>query len=271
MDTAIVVTDAGRAHIKVMRNNEGPHALACELVCTQLAEWFKLPTLERTIIVLEDCDTFDLNKGRCAHPGSAFSTRTVPNAHPWSGAESELKRVINREAITRLVIFDTWIRNDDRYPPQNDAGQRQSDWTPRHENVLLAQAPGMTGKLRLIAMDFSRGLTRGKELPGDLAAHSARRDENIYGLFPEFKTFVKQDLVDGAVKELKMLKRGTVENAVQAIPEEWEVSASARRTVGDFLCERASYLADTIKARLAPLCYAQEELPFEETRSQGEA
>lgn len=48
--TMLVCTDAGDGYLKAMGNPAGEHALACELVGTQLAAWFGLPVFDFAII-----------------------------------------------------------------------------------------------------------------------------------------------------------------------------------------------------------------------------
>src|SRR5580704_1943602 len=52
----LVETDRGDAFIKLPSNREGPHALACDLVGTRLAEWLQLPTFELALIEVPDLE-----------------------------------------------------------------------------------------------------------------------------------------------------------------------------------------------------------------------
>lgn len=270
-EVAIVLTDAGKAYIKVMGNNEGPHVLARELVCTQLAGWFDLPILDWSILKLQSSDTFDLDKGRMAIPGPSFATRLI-EAKPWDGSDKILKRLMNSEAITRLVIFNTWIKNDDRYPPVDDAGAVKSDWKLNLDNVLVTREDAPKGKFRLIAMDFGRGLRREKvsDLSVKLANQDSIRNVLIYGLFPQFRKFVTEELVDISIDKLRSIESNIVEIFVDSIPNEWEVSEKIRVAIVEFICSRADFLADTIKARLSPLCFPQCDLPYTEVNGKRE-
>jgi hypothetical protein len=53
-NVAIVETDAGKGYLKAMGNPEGEHALACELVGTQLAHWFGLRTFDFALIAVNE-------------------------------------------------------------------------------------------------------------------------------------------------------------------------------------------------------------------------
>jgi hypothetical protein len=117
--TAIVETDAGKAYLKCLGGPEGPHTLACEWVATHLARWFRLPTFDVAIIDVTDADEIpfvdkDGERFGQAEPGPAFVSR-AEFGESWSGKQSQLKRLANPEAISRLVVFDTWTLNCDRY------------------------------------------------------------------------------------------------------------------------------------------------------------
>src|SRR3972149_3803396 len=117
MGTARIVTDAGPAYVKALGNSQGPHPLACELVGTQLARWFGLPTFDFAILTLDDTiDEIPFLKGGKAASGPAFVTRAA-KGHVWDGSEESLQGIENREAVSWLVVFDSWVRNLVTTPP----------------------------------------------------------------------------------------------------------------------------------------------------------
>ena len=86
-----------------MGNHEGLHILACELVATQLARWFGLPTFDFAIIDVTDVDEIPFHDGTNAQVGPAFITRSE-SGDVWSGDEAQLARLFNPHDISRLVI-----------------------------------------------------------------------------------------------------------------------------------------------------------------------
>ena len=117
MQTARIVTDAGPAYIKALGNREGPHHLAIELVVTQLASWFGLPSFPFALMEIDaDIDEIPFKGGGSAESGTAFVTRATAG-HVWGGSSDELSKLVNPEAISRLVVFGTWMRNCDRHSP----------------------------------------------------------------------------------------------------------------------------------------------------------
>lgn len=129
-EVVLVETDQGRGYLKTLGNKTGPHALACEWVGTNLATLLGLPTLDFAIIEIGEDDEIPLASGNLALPGPAFITRTE-KGFSWGGKANELKRIANPKDIGRLVLFDTWLLNCDRYHP-NLAVRK-----PNRDNVFL--------------------------------------------------------------------------------------------------------------------------------------
>jgi hypothetical protein len=259
MWTARVMTDAGAAHLKALGNREGPHALARELVGTALANWFGLPTLDYALIQLDgDVDEIPYPDGTFAHTGTAFVTRSE-NATTWGGDTSTIRKLENPNDVPRLVVFDTWIRNRDRYTPDIP----ETDPRCNHDNVLLSKENTARSRLRLLAIDHTHCFA-----PGDLTPRVADinnvRDDTVYGLFPGFLENLKQrkDIVSDAASRLRQVDRDVLRSIVEWIPDDWEISNEARRALEDFLYRRANFVADTIVERLTPTLWPQLNLPY---------
>ena len=141
MGTCLVKTDAGEAYLKVISDRESPHHLACEWVGTHLARWLGLETFDVALLHIHGDDGIELRGGYLAKSGPAFVARRE-QGFPWGGQISELADLANSADIGRLVVFDTWIRNIDRCPPEG------STRPPNLGNVFLSNercAPGKPG------------------------------------------------------------------------------------------------------------------------------
>ena len=234
---AVVITDAGEGFLKTIGNPEGEHALACEWVATHLAAWLGLPTFDFSLIEVTDADEIPLPNGDMAKPGPAFITRSE-KGEPWSGKSRELKRLTNTSDISRLVVFDTWIRNRDRYCPAPNGPCNR-------DNVFLsAEAP--PGKLLLRAMDHTHCFAPGGELTPRISHIDQIQDRMLYGLFPEFRQFLERAVVAGTTDALCDIPRKEVEGIVQSIPLEWQVNDRAKVALVDFVTGRAVYVAERI-------------------------
>lgn len=250
LQTARVVTDAGRAYLKAMGPHESPQLLAIEFIATRLAKWLKLPVLDFGIIEIDaKIDEIRLMGDQLAHSGPAFVTRAI-EAHTWGGSTEELENLINSHDIGRLIVLDTWLRNCDRYST-GLTGPRAN-----YDNVLLEHLSGEDdGKLRLIAMDHTHCFTCGRELDNKLQHLETIQDPRIFGLFPGFIPMVRQNDVEDAIGDLRTLDHLFVRDVVEQIPAEWQVSSNARTALFELIIRRASYVADNLPGVLASTCW----------------
>lgn len=238
-ETVLVTTDAGPGYLKALGNRGGPHRLAADWVGTQLAQWLGLPTFDFAIIPVLPVNEIPFQKGGNAHPGPAFITRADPGM-TWGGDAATLSALVNPEDIGKLVLFDTWVRNVDRYPP--DPATRR----PNRGNVFLSSEGLPDGKWRLVAMDHTHCF----DGPGYLSAGLSRidfvKDDQIYGLFPEFRPFLRPHwlALEQAVARLRTIERSWVDRLVAGIPPEWEVAPAGRGALAILVYARAHYLAE---------------------------
>jgi hypothetical protein len=104
---ARVDTDLGEGYLKALGNPEGPHALACELVGSMLADWLGLSTLDFSLIEVTEVDEIPFPRGGRATPGPAFISRAERGGFPWGGTENELRSISNLHDVSSLVVMDT--------------------------------------------------------------------------------------------------------------------------------------------------------------------
>jgi hypothetical protein len=244
MGTARIITDASPAYIKAMGNRQGPHPLACEWVGTQLAQWFGLPTFDFAILCLDEADEIPFVRGNKAEPGPAFVTRAA-DGRVWSGAEADLDLLDNPEALSWLVVFDTWTLNCDRHPP--DLATRR----PNKDNVFLNREGATEGRYRLTAMDHTHCFTCGSDLSERLAHISHIKDERLYGLFPAFIPRLRGEELKEATSRLRSANKATFTDIVESVPKEWTVDRRARTAWNELLFQRARYVAETVIDRLS--------------------
>jgi len=240
-----VDTHAGEGFLKAIGNPEGPHALACELVGTQLAEWLGLRTLEYAVVEVTDDDEIPLTDGRIAMPGPAFITR-AEKGFSWGGDADLLRRIRNPEDISGLVALDTWIRNCDRFRPE-----------PRlrinRDNVFLTWEREQGNGPVLRAIDHTHAFTCGGDLTRRIGHLDEIRDATVYGCFPEFLPFLDPAHVAAATNRLGGMTMAIAERVVASVPGEWQVEESAREAWVRFISERAMFVAGSLPAWLAAL------------------
>lgn len=237
---ATVVTDAGGAVLKAINNPEGPHALAREWIVTRLARWFGLPTFDIAILDVTDIDDIAMGKhARPVDPGPAIVTR-YERGKNWDGKDSTLALIENTETITGIIVFDTWVRNRDRYLH----GTRIN-----LGNVYLSEENAAQGRFVLKAIDHTHCLAQG-DLNAKMSGIDAIRDGRIYGLFPEFRSRVENPLVSDALNRLGNVDRSIIMEAVDDLPKAWQVEPAAVAAMTELLVQRASYLQDHLNEQL---------------------
>ena len=248
MGTALVETDAGPGYLKALGNPEGPHALAREFVGSSLARWFGLAVPDFAILQLDSADCLDYPppKGGRMQSGPAFISRAVPG-RAWGGEAADLAGLENPDDVTRLVVFDTWIRNRDRHPAD------LTTWKPNYANVLLAKTDSVEGH-RLCAIDHTHCFAPGADLTKKLADLANIRDDGVYGLFPAFSPHVRPGVLEWCKADLAGVKRDEVAEIVGGVPAEWEVPAEVRAAWVKLIVDRAAFLVNKIESgwRLRP-------------------
>ena len=238
MGTTKIKTDATLAYIKALGNRQGPHALASELVASSLADWFGLSVPDFAVFSLAAEACFDLPRGNRAQPGPAFVSRHAPG-RTWGGSAAELRELENQTDITRLVVFDTWVRNCDRHPPNLETRK------PNYANVYLADTD-RPGRSRLVVIDHSHCFDCGRDLSERLRHIGKVQDEATYGLFPAFGGYLDLGELAWCKAMLRSVTREQVEAVAAQIPREWQVEDRARAALVDQVHGRAGFVADRI-------------------------
>ncbi len=246
MRTAVVETDAGRGFLKAMGGPEGPHRLACEWIGTSLANWFGLRTFDFALVQVGEWNEIRFPEGGRATPGPAFITRAEAG-HSWSGDSRELEKIANRQDLTRLIVFDTWIRNRDRYFVRG--GEKRANC----DNVFLAGEEAGRGRFLLVAMDHTHCLAGPEGLSESIARIDGVKDEAIYGAFPQFEEFFDREEVFRAQRKLREVRPEAIQPILAGLPRQWEVSQEARKALIEFLCQRGRFLIERLPDYFHPV------------------
>ncbi len=239
-----IETDAGDAFIKAMGNKLGPHAMAKEFVATSLANWFGLPTFEYAIMVFSGEIELPLRNGRYAKPGPAFATK-AEKGETWGSTSLELNDIINPSDITRIVVFDTWVLNCDRHPPNTETRR------PNYDNVFLKYVDDKQTKKELIAMDHTHCFVCGDDINGKVNKIGNIKDNRIYGLFHEFEPHLNDVVVDKSLDDLSKLTKDTIQNIVSLVPKQWEVYGEASEALIALILDRSTYMIECFRSNLA--------------------
>ena len=238
-----IETDVGEGFLKALGNPEGPHALACELIGSMLADWMGLTTFDFAIMELGEDDEIPFAKGGRAAPGPGFISRSVEGFN-WGGDVKQLRSISNPLEITGLVVLDTWTLNYDRRSPD---GRRVN-----RDNVFFIKSDEKPGAIRLVAMDFTHAFRLGQDINRKLGFIERVQDTKIYGLFPEFRAFLDRLEVNRLRELLQTFSRATADEFVEMIPTAWDVDRTGRSALSTLITERAHFVADHIESWLWP-------------------
>lgn len=120
------------------------------------------------------------------------------------------------------------------------------------DNVFLIQCPVFSRHVRLVAMDFTHAFRQGGELNRRLAFIERRRDEKVYGLFPEFTQFLDREQVRQFSARLSQFSRAKADEIISLVPPAWEVDRDGRTSWATLITDRAHFVADNIESILWP-------------------
>jgi hypothetical protein len=255
-----VMTDAGRAYAKTLGNPEGPDALISEWIGTGLARWLGLPTFDVAVVDYPEELRSKLPKGCETQAGPAFVAREV-RGRSWGGGEDDLTLVENPEVISGLVVVDMWTRNHDRFAEDGDSQRRNV------RNVFFCEEGARRGRYRLLAMDHSECFRTGRALAAKgLFAFDAVHDERLYGLFPEFRSYVTREDVRPYVDRLNDFNGQAFDEAARGVPAAWGLRSETREALRTFCVDRAKFLVRGVEKILEDACRWHPELPGTDLR-----
>ena len=145
-----------------------------------------------------------------------------------------LRRLMEQTAC--FLGYDKW---DECIKPEAD---------DPNGTVYLSSEGVEPGRRRLIAMDHGLCFIRsGEDLTSRLTHIDRVRNEHVYGLFPEFREKLREDIIDDSAAQLKEMDIATARAMIATVPIEWEVSNKAREAWAELIHRRAGFVADNVR------------------------
>jgi hypothetical protein len=235
---AKVSTDQGTGFLKGMGNPSGNASLASELVAAELAIQIGLKVPEFAVVEVNDLDIPMQGHGFMDR-GPAFVSRTV-DGFVGDGTKDFVLRLADKSDVAKLVLFDTWVRNGDRCPPEESFAE------PNRDNLFFT---GSGRRLSLVALDHSHAFVEG-ELELEIGTAGVISDQRIYGLFPEFAGAILEADILVAAREIGRIEAAEVREIVGSVPRQWGLTVGARAAWVDMITSRAKLVAETGPDRL---------------------
>ncbi|WP_338661122.1 HipA family kinase [Pararoseomonas sp. SCSIO 73927] len=235
----LVRSTFGRLYVKGPIGPEGDGMLLREWIGTRLADHFGLPTFQYGLMARplgDPADELSLSDGTHLRHDVVFAA-VLEQGATWEGGQEQLGQVGNRSAFSRLVVFDTWIRNLDRYVPLPGGRIHQNKG-----NVFISSESRRGRHPQILAMDHTH------VLGGDAVLEQGRaspyvQDNGIYGHFPEFAGFVSGSDIESALEALAIVDFADIQGVVGSVPGEWGMSVDRVQRLSEFLVARARYVA----------------------------
>ena len=232
---ALVDTDVGQGYIKGISNPQGTDALVSELVAGELGVWMGLSIPSFAVVAECSIEIPMMGQSQVIQPPLFFS-KSIDGV-PHDGSDTFLQRLRSKKDLAKLVVFDTWVRNTDRYSEENG---------PSYENLLFERCRNRRS-YELVPIDHTHCFSDGGF---DCDLQAMTEDAAIYGLFPEFRPFIEASGVAAALSHLDGLDREFVQTCVNSIPVEWRMSKDQRNQLVDFICGRAAFLVSSLAGKL---------------------
>lgn len=240
----LAMTDAGAALVKYLGNPQGNDALVSELVAAQLANRVGLLTPEFAVVRIPHIEVLDPFVD--VQEGPAFFSRWEQAASlaPNSKLLAQLRAPSD---VSLLVVFDTWIRNKDRFTGDPYGGNFNYD------NLLFKPDKRKT---QLLVIDHSHAFAE-TTLEGEITADWAT-EQNVYGLFNEFAPMLTRHDVQSALDTLCAVPIDEIRAICASAPPEWGFGGVLASRLGDLLVERAHLM----RTWFADAVFDQMELDF---------
>jgi len=223
-----------------MGNPQGVQSLASELVGTELAAWFGLRTLEFSLIEVTESNELPMYGGHGnVAPGPAFISKRLENVVSLDGSDEFLSKLARPDDVAKLVVFDTWIMNEDRCaPPESLLAP-----PPSRDNLMFF--PCGRRRYSLVAFDHTHCFAEA-DLWEEIRNPSLIQKSGVYGLFNEFQPYITREYVLKAVRRLEQLDRLIVEQIVNAVPKAWGITSGAAEAWVDLICHRARFVSEAV-------------------------
>ena len=241
----IVQTKSGeKAVFKSPHNPVGTHALVCEFVGTSLARLLDIPTFTLNIF---ESNTLNILKGERFPnaPGDGVGILIKwESGATWKESPAVFSNIRNPKDITKIVFFDTWVRNKDHYFPDDQVD-------PNYDNLFFSGNVLAKKDCVVKAIDHTEAFKTFDFWLSDEHFHDdAIKDPAVFGLFPEFRDILDKKTARETIAKLARIPCGNVHKIIDQLPVEWDFDQDKKDALFNFIMQRAEYVADTLFAKL---------------------
>lgn len=245
----LAMTDEGAAIVKYIGNPAGADALICELIGSELANMVGLTTPDFAILEIPSLALPNSPLVQVA-PGPAFFSRWV-EATSLSPDSTLLKKLRHPNAVAKLVVLDTWLRNKDRFAASGSGGYENVNY----DNVLLRMDKRM---VELVVIDHTHALV--ETTLEDEIGPAWVEEQTVYGLFNQFKPLLTRKDVGSALALVEQIDLEAIRRVCEGVPREWGMTSSLAERLSSCLALRGEALGSWLPAAI----FDQYEMNFEQ-------
>jgi hypothetical protein len=101
-------------------------------------------------------------------------------------------------------------------------------------------------------MDFTHAFTCGREINRRIGFIDNVRDEQVYGLFPQFEGLLDREEIRRFSARLTQFTADVATAFIARVPQEWDVGSDVRGTWAAMITQRAQFVSETIERKLWP-------------------
>jgi len=227
-----VLTDQGVALMKYPGNPMGKDALISEFLASELMLCLGIQSPPHGLLAVEERQ--DPLVGVNLEQGVAFLTQWQEPAFTFSGRIEPLRKLQNPDIVSKLLVFDTWIQNFDRFVLDG------MDSTENRDNLLFI--PASNGRLTLLVIDHSHAFV--ETTFEDEMSHDWGEDRRLCGVHPTFATFLRDDEVYRTLDAIRALGDQVLSEIVSQVPVSWGLTTGCREQLVAGLIRRANEMTN---------------------------
>jgi hypothetical protein len=220
--------DGKRYVVKLMSNPQGIRALPNELIACRLGKLLKLPIVPGQIVYLPKAlikNNRELKQQR-VQSGPHFGSLYIANGKEPS--KQNIKKCVNLHQGVDMIVFDHWIQNDDR----------------GIDNIILSS--GDTPKFYIIDHEGCFGGAGWYDK--SLKRHRSVVKPYWSLIYKRFAPYIEwsDKTFQEPLKRLESLSFSKIRNALDNIPQEWQLETEEIDLLADYLEKRKGLVRSAI-------------------------
>lgn len=215
----IAFNDGMKYVVKFKNNPTGTRVLVNEYVAASLAQLLGIPIAPFYIVPISDSFFRESSFHGKHHfqPGQQFASLYIENCSLLISdfVKREGLRIMNREALAGMLVFDLWLSNTDR----------------KEKNVLLQPCGEDVFKLYLI--DHGRCFANSNWTPDTLQNVSMNLELSVHKW--GFSLLKGREELIPHMEKAASVSDTVIYNILDSIPEDWEISTSDKEALYAYL------------------------------------